>query len=185
MGMTIALTMRSVTLETTPVRGSPAHPLVATTAIAKPSATMRVNANAMTAITMTQPLSLLAVETNQEILQRSTVSWVHGELGQHAARAAEQERKREPEVSPRHRLGQELHAVLHLNNRTATRMFVRSIVSWVNGEPGQHAARTAEQERKREPEVSRRHRLGQELHVVLLPNNRTATQMFVLLTLSF
>ena len=61
MGMTIALTMRSVTLETTPVRGSPAHPLVATTAIAKPSATMRVNANAMTAITMTQPLSLLAV----------------------------------------------------------------------------------------------------------------------------
>ena len=56
MGMTIALTMRSVNLETTPVRGSPAHPLVATTAIAKPSATMRVNANAMTAITMTQPL---------------------------------------------------------------------------------------------------------------------------------
>merc|ERR1712038_1018295 len=68
MGMTIALTMRSVTLETTPVRGSPAHPLVATTAIAKPSATMRVNANAMTAITMTQPLSLLAFKVNTALM---------------------------------------------------------------------------------------------------------------------
>ena len=52
-------------------------------------------------------------------------------------------------------------------------------MSWVHGELGQHAARTAEQERKREPEVSRRHRLGRELHAVLLRSNRTATQMFV------
>ena len=61
--------------------------------------------------------------------QRSIVSWVHGELGQHAARIAEQERKREPEVSPRHRLGRELHAVLLLINRTATRMFVVSDIA--------------------------------------------------------
>ena len=63
------------------------------------------------------------------IFQRSIVSWVHGELGQHAARIVEEERKTEPEVSRRHRLGRELHAVLLLINRTATQMFVVSDIT--------------------------------------------------------
>ena len=57
------------------------------------------------------------------------MSWVHGELGQHAARIAEQERKTEPEVSGRHRLGRELHVVLLLNKRIATQMFVVSDIA--------------------------------------------------------
>ena len=57
------------------------------------------------------------------------MSWVHGELGQHAARIVEEERKTEPEVSRRHRLGRELHAALLLNNRIATQMFVVSDIA--------------------------------------------------------
>ena len=54
-----------------------------------------------------------------------------------------------------------------------------STVSWVRGDHGQHAARLAEQDRKREPEVSQHNSLGRELHVVLLQKNGTAAQMFV------
>ena len=55
-------------------------------------------------------------------------------------------------------------------------------VSWVRGDLGQHAPRLAEQECKREPELSQDNRLGREQHVILLQTNGTATQMFVLVS---
>merc|ERR550517_1813510 len=75
----------------------------------------------------------------------------------------------------------ELHVVLLPSNRLVKRgLRALPTVSWVHGDLGQRAPRLAEQERKREPELSQHNRLGRELHVVLLRNNKTATQMLVI-----
>ena len=57
-----------------------------------------------------------------------TASWAHGVPGQHVPRLVERELKREPELSQLNSLGQEQHAALLQNNRTATQMFVVSSV---------------------------------------------------------